>query len=89
MEQVIEKMFSPSEIIASELAVLKCVYLEENICHGQSIYEETVLITCISLREDFGNSIAFTVMNKSGKGGVDQISTVFGPPYFVSCRRVL
>ena len=43
MEQVIEKMFSPSEIIASELAVLKCVYLEENICHGQSIYEETVL----------------------------------------------
>ena len=53
------------------------------------MYEETVLRTCILLRENFCNSIAFTVINKSGKGGVDQISTVFGHPYFVACQRVL
>ena len=53
------------------------------------MYEETVLRTCISLRDDFCNSIAFTVINKSGKGGVDGILAVFGPPYFVACQRVL
>ena len=36
-----------------------------------------------SLREIFSNSIAFTVINKYGKGGVVQISTVFGPPYML------
>ena len=82
-------MFSPSEIIGSELAVLKCLYYEENICHGQSVYEETLLRTSISLGEDFGNSIAFTVINKFGQGGVDQISTAFGNSYFVACRRVI
>ena len=32
------------------------------------------------LKEIFSNSIAFTVINKYGKGGAVQISKVFGPP---------
>ena len=34
----------------------------------------------MSLKEIFFNSIVFTVINKHGKGGVGQISKVFGPP---------
>ena len=41
--------------------------------------EETVLIIFISLREGFSNSVAFTMVNEFGKGGVVQISNVFGP----------
>ena len=34
-------------------------------------------------------SIAFTVSNNYGKGGVVQISTVICPHYHVACGRVL
>ena len=44
----------------------------------QSIYEQKLLRTIISQRDIFSNSIAFTVINKYGKGGVVQISRVFG-----------
>ena len=37
----------------------------------------------------FSNSLAFTVINKYGKGGVVDVSTVFGPNYHLACRRVL
>ena len=47
--------------------------------------EETVVWFCISLREIFSNLIAFTPINKFGKGGKIQILTVFGPvPMFLS-----
>ena len=72
-------MFFISAIIASELVVLNCLYKEENICHWQSMCRETVLKISLSLREAFSNLVAFTVINKYGKVGVVQISTVFGP----------
>ena len=37
MQRKIEKKFLVSEIIASEMAALNCLYFEENTCHGQSM----------------------------------------------------
>ena len=49
--------------------------------------KQTVLRFSISIRETFSNSIAFTVINKYGKGAVVQISTVFRSVYRVACQR--
>ena len=48
---------------------------------------ETVLRFWISRRETFSKSLAFTVINKYGKGGVAQVLTVCAFPYHVACRR--
>ena len=85
MQKEFEKMFFIYERIASELAVFNCLYSEEDSCHRQSICQQTFLRICISLREAFSGSTAFTVSNKYGKGGVVQISTLFGHPYHVAC----
>ena len=37
MQKKVQKMFSVSEIITSELAVLNCLYQEGNTCHQQSM----------------------------------------------------
>ena len=37
MQKKIEKKFLVSEIIASEMAAVNCLYFEENTCHGQSM----------------------------------------------------
>ena len=37
MQRKIQKKFLVSEIIASEMAAVNCLYYEENICHGQSM----------------------------------------------------
>ena len=37
MQRKIEKIFLVSEIIASEMAAVKCLYYEGNTCHGQSM----------------------------------------------------
>ena len=37
MEKKIEKIFLVSEIIASEMAAVNCLYYEEKTCHGQSM----------------------------------------------------
>ena len=37
MQRKIEKIFLVSEIIASEMAAVNCLYYEGNTCHGQSI----------------------------------------------------
>ena len=42
----------------------------------------------LSLRENFSNLIAFTVINKCGKSSVIQISALFDPIYHVAFRRV-
>ena len=63
MHRKIEKIFLVSEIIASEMAAVNCLYYEGNTCHGQSMPSETVLRLCISVREIFSNAIAFTVIN--------------------------
>ena len=47
MQEKINKKFLVSQIIASEMAALNCLYYEGNTCHGQSIPEETVLRLCI------------------------------------------
>ena len=35
MQRKIEKIFLVSEIIASEMAAVNCLYYEGNTCHGQ------------------------------------------------------
>ena len=37
MQRKIEKIFLVSEIIASEVAAVNCLYYEGNTCHGQSM----------------------------------------------------
>ena len=37
MQKKIQKKFLVSEIIASEMIALNCLYFEENTCHGQSM----------------------------------------------------
>ena len=36
MQRKIEKIFLVSEIIASEMAAVNCLYYEGNTCHDQS-----------------------------------------------------
>ena len=43
----------------------------------------------ISLRETFSNGIAFTLINRYGKGAVVQISAVFWPVEHVTFPRIL
>ena len=64
MPKQVQKMFFVSEIIASGLAFLNCLYQEENTCHRQAMCQELILSICISLRRIFSNSIAFTVINR-------------------------
>ena len=37
MQRKIEKIFIVSEIIASEIAAVNCLYYEGNTCHGHSL----------------------------------------------------
>ena len=37
MQRKIQKIFLVSEIIASEMAAVNCLYYERNTCHGQSM----------------------------------------------------
>ena len=37
MQRKIDKIFLVSEIIASEMAAVSCLYYEGNTCHGQSM----------------------------------------------------
>ena len=37
MQRKIEKIFLVSEIMATEMAAVNCVYYEGNTCHGQSM----------------------------------------------------
>ena len=37
MQRKIEKIFLVSEIIASEMAAVNCLYYDGNTCHGQSM----------------------------------------------------
>ena len=37
MQRKIEKIFLVSEIIASEMAAVNCLYYEGNTCHGRSL----------------------------------------------------
>ena len=47
------------------------------------------LRTCISVRKAFQTWIAYTGINKSGKGAVVKLWTVFLPVYHVTSQRVL
>ena len=37
MQRKIEKIFLVSEILASEMAAVNCLYFEGNTCHGRSM----------------------------------------------------
>ena len=63
MQKKVQKKFLVSEIIASEMAAVNCLYYEGNTCHGKSMRSETVLRLCMSVREIFSNAIAFTMIN--------------------------
>ena len=37
MQRKIQKIFLVSDLIASEMAAVNCLYYEGNTCHGQSM----------------------------------------------------
>ena len=88
-QKKLEKMFSVSEIIKSEVESINCLYWEENTCHQQWMCSQVILRLWISIRETFFNWTAFTVINKYGKGAAVQISTVFHHIYHGICQSVL
>ena len=63
MQKKIRKKFLASQIIASEMAAVNCLYYEGNACHNKSMRSETVLRLCMSVRDIFSNAIAFTMIN--------------------------
>ena len=63
MQKKIEKKFLVSQIIASEMAAVNCLYYKGNTCHNKSMGSETVLRLCMSVREIFSNAITFTMIN--------------------------
>ena len=63
MQKKIQKKFPFSQIIASKMAAVNCLYYEGNACHNKSMRSETVLRLCMSVREIFSNAIAFTMIN--------------------------
>ena len=88
MQKQNEKKFFVFELIASELIALNCLDSEENTCYREAVCYEIVLRFCMSLTVTFYKSIAFTVINKYGKGAAMQISTMFGRVYHVAFRRI-
>ena len=63
MEKKIQKKFLVSQIIASEMAAVNCLYYEGNACHNKSMRSETVLRLCMSVIEIFSKAIAFRMIN--------------------------
>ena len=63
MEKKIEKKFLLSEIIASEMAAVNCLYYEGYTCQASQCVKETALRLFISVRESFSNAIPFTMIN--------------------------
>ena len=63
MQKKIQKKFLVSQIIASEMAAVNCLYCEGNACHNKSVRSETVLRPCMSVREIFSNAISITMIN--------------------------
>ena len=63
MQKKIQKKFLVSQIIASEMAAVNCLYYEGNACHNKSMRSETVLRLSMSVREISYNAIAFTMIN--------------------------
>ena len=63
MQKKTQQKFLVSQIIASEMAAVNCLYYEGNACHNKSMRSETVLRLSMSVREIFSNTIAFTMIN--------------------------
>ena len=47
MQKKIQKKFLVSQIIASKMAAVNCLYYEGNACHNKSMRSETVLRLCM------------------------------------------
>ena len=63
MPKKTEQKFLVSQIIASEMAAVNCLYYEGNACDNKSMRSETVFRLSMSVRGIFSNAIAFTMIN--------------------------
>ena len=81
MQKIFSKKLFVSEIIVSELLPLNCIYQEGITCQQKSMFSQTVLRFCISLRETSSNSVAFSGIKKYCKEAIVHIPTVFWPIY--------
>ena len=88
MQKKIQKKFLVSEITASEVAAVKCLYYEGNTCHSQSMRQETVLRLCISVREIVPTQLP-SQWSKTFNGGVLHIWTVLVAVHEAASQSVL
>ena len=84
-----QKIFFVFEIISSDLVSLNCLYSEQDTCHRQPMRQQAVPRFCMSIRGTLYKSNAFTLINKSQRAALIQISTASWPVYHVACRSVL
>ena len=84
----LEKKFSLLEIIASQFAMSNCLLGRQYFWSAVNVLKKSPEILP-TLRETFSNLIAFTMISKSGKSSVIQISALFDPIYHVTCWKVL
>ena len=89
MEPKIEKKLFVSEIIASQLVSLNCLYSEQVTFHQQPMSSQAVPRFSMSIGETFSKWIDLAMIVEYDKGAVAKIWTVLGHVYHVSCRRVL
>ena len=70
MQKKIQIKILVSEIIASELAPLNCLYYEGNTCHGREVNALTNSFKTLHIiKRDFFQPLAFTMINNYAKGG--------------------
>ena len=77
MEQKIRQKVFGFMIIAFKLGQADSHNPEQDTCHWQSIWYETLLLFNISLREIFSKSVSLRVMEKYDESTLTQISQVF------------
>ena len=70
-------------------SIWKCCYKLSLLRREYLLSAVNGLRFCISLRETLSTWVAFTGINKYGKGAVIQLWTVSRPVYDVTCRRAL
>ena len=86
MEQKIHKKFFVFQIIAFELGVANSRDIEQDICHRQSMCQQTPLRFHLTLGEIFSKSTSLRMMRKHDKRTLMEVWKVFGTLSHIDCQ---
>ena len=70
MQPEVEKKCFVSDIIASELVLLNCLYSEQDTFQRHPMCKQAVGRLCMSIRDTIANSIELAVINEYDKRAV-------------------